>query len=194
MATKYYKWSQCILEMTLKHVYQMAINYVYQHLQLQRHSKIYPNWDFWYENMPSGSPGYFCYFQRTALSKQLPKGRRFGESGNPDADLDTETAAQGVRRANDSSNKLRVSGNKLPIRWKKKQATFSVNRDSQLLQFRAVARSIRFESYVHTRSARFLWKECNVYIFNLDFTYLVCLIKKLIHFVYLLSNHSINIW
>jgi hypothetical protein len=22
-----------------------------------RHSKIYPNWDFWFENKPSGNPG-----------------------------------------------------------------------------------------------------------------------------------------
>jgi hypothetical protein len=30
---------------------------IYQHLPLQRHTKIYPNWNFRFENIPSGNPG-----------------------------------------------------------------------------------------------------------------------------------------
>jgi hypothetical protein len=32
----------------------MVFKYVYQHLA--RSSTIYPNWDFWFENVPSGNP------------------------------------------------------------------------------------------------------------------------------------------
>jgi hypothetical protein len=32
-------------------IYQM-----YRHLQLQDPPKFYPNWDFWFENIPSGNP------------------------------------------------------------------------------------------------------------------------------------------
>jgi hypothetical protein len=28
-----------------------------------RHSKIYQNWDFWFENIPSGNRGYNHWFQ-----------------------------------------------------------------------------------------------------------------------------------
>jgi hypothetical protein len=30
---------------------------MYQHLRIVRPFKIYPNRDFWFENMPSGNPG-----------------------------------------------------------------------------------------------------------------------------------------
>jgi hypothetical protein len=30
---------------------------MYQHLPLQDPPQFYPNWDFWFENVPSGSPG-----------------------------------------------------------------------------------------------------------------------------------------
>jgi hypothetical protein len=43
MATKYTKWPQRI-----PNGRQMAIKY---------NNIIYPNWDFWFENMPSGNPG-----------------------------------------------------------------------------------------------------------------------------------------
>jgi hypothetical protein len=35
--------------------YQMAIEFA--NLYLPRPFKIYPNWDFWFENNPSGNPG-----------------------------------------------------------------------------------------------------------------------------------------
>jgi hypothetical protein len=28
-----------------------------------RPSKIYPNWDFWFDNKPSGSPARYVYFR-----------------------------------------------------------------------------------------------------------------------------------
>jgi hypothetical protein len=35
----------------------MTITYTYQHFPFnERPSKIYPNWDFWLENKPSGNP------------------------------------------------------------------------------------------------------------------------------------------
>jgi hypothetical protein len=43
-------------------IYQKAVNYSKWLLNIQtflilRPSKIYPNWDFWFENKPSGNPG-----------------------------------------------------------------------------------------------------------------------------------------
>jgi hypothetical protein len=35
-------------------IYQMAVNI--PTLSITRPSKIYPNWDFWFENIPSGNP------------------------------------------------------------------------------------------------------------------------------------------
>jgi hypothetical protein len=47
--------------MTTKYAYQMAIIYSkwvknIPTNSITRPSKIYPNWDFWYENIPSGNP------------------------------------------------------------------------------------------------------------------------------------------
>jgi hypothetical protein len=42
-------------------MYQMAIYskwpYITPTFPIPRLSKIYPNWDFWFENVPSGNPG-----------------------------------------------------------------------------------------------------------------------------------------
>jgi hypothetical protein len=55
-------------------IYQMAVHKIYQRLPLQRPSKIDPNLDFWFENIPSGNPVYvgakreklyFCTFLKT---------------------------------------------------------------------------------------------------------------------------------
>jgi hypothetical protein len=40
----------------------MAVNIpnghnIYQHVQFKGRPKKYPNWNFWYENIPSGNPG-----------------------------------------------------------------------------------------------------------------------------------------
>jgi hypothetical protein len=40
--------------MATKYIYQIAENRPIGHLTA---SKIYPNWYFWFENMPSGNPG-----------------------------------------------------------------------------------------------------------------------------------------
>jgi hypothetical protein len=48
LAIKYTKWPQNIPN---DHkIYQHFLFYI-------RPSKIYPNWDFWFENRPSGNPG-----------------------------------------------------------------------------------------------------------------------------------------
>jgi hypothetical protein len=31
---------------------------IYQHLPLKEPQKIYPNFDFWFENIPSGNPAF----------------------------------------------------------------------------------------------------------------------------------------
>jgi hypothetical protein len=41
-----------IFPIAVKYVDQMVIKYTKIF-----HSKIYPNWDFWFENLPSGNPG-----------------------------------------------------------------------------------------------------------------------------------------
>jgi hypothetical protein len=52
---KYTKYGK-IYQMTKN--YQMAIKYVgISTLSIPRPSKIYPNWYFWHENIPSGNPG-----------------------------------------------------------------------------------------------------------------------------------------
>jgi hypothetical protein len=53
MATKYTKWPQNIPNG--HKIYQMATKYI--KYTIARPSKFYPNWDFWFENMPSGNPG-----------------------------------------------------------------------------------------------------------------------------------------
>jgi hypothetical protein len=50
MVTKYTKWPQNIPND--RKIDQMAIKYT----NIARPSKIYPNWDFWLQNMPSGNP------------------------------------------------------------------------------------------------------------------------------------------
>jgi hypothetical protein len=40
MAVKYTKWTNNLLATFIA-----------------KHSKNYPNWDFWFENLPSGNPG-----------------------------------------------------------------------------------------------------------------------------------------
>jgi hypothetical protein len=44
-------------------LFQMTIKYMYQYFSIPRLSKIFPNWDFWYENVPSGNPGMYVAFQ-----------------------------------------------------------------------------------------------------------------------------------
>jgi hypothetical protein len=52
MAKKYTKWPK-IDQMAVKRPNDHTI---YQHLPLQVPPKIYPNLDFWFENIPSGNP------------------------------------------------------------------------------------------------------------------------------------------
>jgi hypothetical protein len=49
MTIKYTEWIQNI--QNRRKIDQMVIKYT-----KTRHSKIYPNWDFWFENIPSGNP------------------------------------------------------------------------------------------------------------------------------------------
>jgi hypothetical protein len=57
------KWQGCQISLGIAYqnkpidykIYQMTINI--PEFSLPMHSKIYPNWDFWYENIPSGNPG-----------------------------------------------------------------------------------------------------------------------------------------
>jgi hypothetical protein len=44
-------------------IYQMAIKYI-QRSAIARHSKIYPKWDFWFENIPSGIPDFSARWQK----------------------------------------------------------------------------------------------------------------------------------
>jgi hypothetical protein len=51
-----------IKQITVNYIYQMAGKYFkwssnVTTFSIQRPSKIYPNWDFCYENQPSGNPG-----------------------------------------------------------------------------------------------------------------------------------------
>jgi hypothetical protein len=41
-------------------LYQMAVKYLknIKTFSIPRPSKMYPNWDFWSENKPSGNPGH----------------------------------------------------------------------------------------------------------------------------------------
>jgi hypothetical protein len=55
MSTKYTKWPQNIsncfkIDQTVKNMPTFSI---------ARPSKIYPNWDFWFESKPPGNPGSF---------------------------------------------------------------------------------------------------------------------------------------
>jgi hypothetical protein len=52
MATKYTKWPQNIQNGST--IDQISINI--STASIARPSKIYPNWDFWFEKMPSGNP------------------------------------------------------------------------------------------------------------------------------------------
>jgi hypothetical protein len=36
---------------------------MYQHLPSQNTPKIYPTWDFWFVNIPSGNPDFDFFFQ-----------------------------------------------------------------------------------------------------------------------------------
>jgi hypothetical protein len=54
--SKYHK-----LHQTTKTIYQMAVNYTkwpknIPTFSIPRPSKLYPNWDFWSKNKPSGNP------------------------------------------------------------------------------------------------------------------------------------------
>jgi hypothetical protein len=60
MATKYIKWPQSISNG--HKVYQMAVKYINWSYNIppspiSRPYKIYPNWNFWFENILSGNPG-----------------------------------------------------------------------------------------------------------------------------------------
>jgi hypothetical protein len=61
MATKYTQMATKYTQMAPKYT-QMATKYTqmaskYTKIFYSRPSKINPNWDFWYENKPSGNPG-----------------------------------------------------------------------------------------------------------------------------------------
>jgi hypothetical protein len=53
MAAKYTKWPQNIPNG--RKIYQMAIKYAPYSI-IARPSKIYPNWEFWFETIPPGNP------------------------------------------------------------------------------------------------------------------------------------------
>jgi hypothetical protein len=45
----------------------------FTNIVLARHSQIYPNWDFWFENIPSGNPAaneYCDQLERSNLKKR----------------------------------------------------------------------------------------------------------------------------
>jgi hypothetical protein len=65
----------------------------YKHLPLQDPPKIYPNWNFWFENIPSGNPVHDLNcgksspksptFEKLPKSKQSHNEQKFAESGHP---------------------------------------------------------------------------------------------------------------
>jgi hypothetical protein len=55
MTTKCTKWPQNIP--FGRKVDKSALKQYEHLLHIARPSKIYPNWDFWFENTPSGNPG-----------------------------------------------------------------------------------------------------------------------------------------
>jgi hypothetical protein len=44
-------------QMAVIYIFQIAIHRIYIHFSNPRLSKIYPNRDFWFQNIPSGNPG-----------------------------------------------------------------------------------------------------------------------------------------
>jgi hypothetical protein len=52
--TKCTKWSQNIPN--VRKIFQMEIKYF--NIFHSKVRQIYPNWDFWFENKPSGNPGH----------------------------------------------------------------------------------------------------------------------------------------
>jgi hypothetical protein len=56
MATKYTKWQQKYNKWPQNRPNGRKI---YQHFSLQDPPKFTPNWEFWFENMPSGNPALF---------------------------------------------------------------------------------------------------------------------------------------
>jgi hypothetical protein len=79
MSTTSTEWSQNIPNI-LK-VFQMALKYIniYQSEAL----KFFPNWDFWFENKPSGNPAYILYvciseFVKLFSQKRWPACRKHG--------------------------------------------------------------------------------------------------------------------
>jgi hypothetical protein len=47
-------------QMNIKYLYVMSVKYVYQHFPMNvRLCKIDHNWDFGFENKPSGNPGSY---------------------------------------------------------------------------------------------------------------------------------------
>jgi hypothetical protein len=46
-------------------IFQMAMKKVTP--SIPSRSKVYPNWNFWFENIPSGNPGYVRNFSKILL-------------------------------------------------------------------------------------------------------------------------------
>jgi hypothetical protein len=67
MNTKCTKWSYNIPNVCK--IFQMAIKYI--DIFKLRPYKIYPNWEFWFENKPSGNSGLGCR-QKSAVPHKLP--------------------------------------------------------------------------------------------------------------------------
>jgi hypothetical protein len=53
----------------------MVIKYI-PRFSKARPSKIYPNWDFWFENKPSGNPGSAKAPMTTSTGQRLSNARR----------------------------------------------------------------------------------------------------------------------
>jgi hypothetical protein len=59
--------AKCIYQMAMKYMYQMVMKYSewpqnIPTLSVPKPSKIFQNWDFWFENVPSGNPGGISTF------------------------------------------------------------------------------------------------------------------------------------
>jgi hypothetical protein len=57
MTTKYTKWPLNICNG--RKIDQMVICKINQDFPFQDPKNIYPNWDFWFENKPSGNPALY---------------------------------------------------------------------------------------------------------------------------------------
>jgi hypothetical protein len=61
-------------------IYEMAVHktdqlaFKFTNIFHLGHSKIYPNYDFWFENTPSGNPAHFCLFHLRQFASRVPRG------------------------------------------------------------------------------------------------------------------------